>query len=423
MSSPIKEILQTLSRHAQTVEDALTEGISQHAGTPSSSILALRQVSALRAVGSEGYRLHPRLREYLQDHLQIYPAFQSLAEIGSRITNIFVLWTELDQILSARSSDLYAIEGLEGSLRSGVFDIVDAMQKNLVLLQTLVSTRYGNVKSLALKQSQNRFYQGQTAALAADMARLAKVARNIEKEAERRGATSLSLFLRRHLLSHTAQWTQGISEIQSQIRREIFRTRQIERDNKLLARMDMLLRQQPAWRGVDVDLPEDIPAFLLAARLPAFRAHVQPQETERTMVGEMLELVRALPQRRAPVQPQDLKRYRRIVSPPRPPVTVPGAQALGRLIKDVRAATRGISLAQWRLGDEEALAMDAGVWLVFSAMALRSEGGFQVVMAMDPPREGEHFQHTFHDGFAYTRALFDAGRGLLSSDSHVRRQA
>lgn len=407
MTSPIKEILQTLGRHAQTVEDALVDVVSHHSGTPSASILALRQVSALRAVGPDGYRLHPRLREYLQDHLQIYPAFQSLSDIGSRITNIRVLWSELDQMYSSRSSDLDTIDGLEDSLRSGVFDIVDSMDRNMILLQTLMSTRYGNVKSLALKQSQNRYYQAQTQVLAGEVVRLSKVAGEIEREAGHRSAEAVALFMRSHLLSRLHLWQEGISEIQTQIRQDINRTRQIERQNKLLARMDMVLRQQPAWRGIDPDLSGDIPDFLLATRISAFRAHVEPLDTDRSMLQEMMDLVGDLPPKRIAPDPQPPKRIKRIFPDESPPPDAPGAKALDRLIADVQRATQGVSLAQWRLDDEEAMEMNPGVWLVFAAMTLPKVGDFKVTLASDPPRKDEHFSHTFSDAFAYSRALYE----------------
>ena len=408
MISPIKEILQTLGRHGQTVEDALVDVVSHHSGAPSASILALRQVSALRAAGADGYRLHPRLREYLQDHLQIYPAFQSLSDIGSRITNIRVLWTELDQMYSSRSADLDTIDGLEDSLRSGVFDIVDSMERNMILLQTLMSSRYGNVKSLALKQSQNRYYQGQTQALAGEVVRLSKVAGAIEREASHRSAEAVALFMRRHLLSRLHLWQEGVSEIQTQIRQDINRTRQIERQNKQLARMDMVLRQQPAWRGIDPDLSGEIPDFLLAARMPAFRAHVEPLDSDRSMVQEMLDIVGDMPPKRIIPDPQPPKRIKRIFPEESPPAEVPGEKALDRLIADVLKASQGVSLAQWRMDDEEAMAMDPGVWLVFAAMTLPIAGDFKVSLASDPPRKGEHFSHTFSDAFAYSRALYES---------------
>ena len=114
--SPVSEVLSALSRNAETVERALSGEISQHGGASVAAIKALRQVNALRAAGPEGYRLHPRLREYLQDHLQIYPAFQSLAEIGSRITTVLSLWGEMDAMITANASDMDSMDSLETSL-------------------------------------------------------------------------------------------------------------------------------------------------------------------------------------------------------------------------------------------------------------------------------------------------------------------
>lgn len=408
--SPVAEVLSALSRGAETVEQALGGEISQHGGASITAIKALRQVNALRAAGPEGYRLHPRLREYLQDHLQIYPAFQSLAEIGSRITTVLSLWGEMDAMITANASDLDSMDSLESSLRSGVFDIVDSMERNMLQLQILIGTRYGNVESLALKKSQNRFYQGQTASLAGDMTRLSKVARRIELEAGQRHQEALAQFLRLNLIARVLPWQQGVSEIQTVIRQDIFLMRQIEQNHKQLARMDMLLRQQPGWRGFEADLSGDIPAFLLATKLADLQAHVEPMDTDQSIVSEMRALVEAMPaQRLVPESSAPPVRYRRIIHEKKTVVVLSATQALNRLIHDVDHAQNGISLGEWQCGDEDALTMEKGVWLVFATMALRSSGQYKVNLALDPPRSGEHFQHRFHDAFAYTSALYARG--------------
>ena len=98
MSSPIRDLLHTLSRHAGLVQSGLLDGVCSEADSSPAAIAALRQASALRPAGDEGWRLHPRLRDYLQDHLQLFPAFQSLAEIGSRISQLDALWAEIAQV-------------------------------------------------------------------------------------------------------------------------------------------------------------------------------------------------------------------------------------------------------------------------------------------------------------------------------------
>ena len=106
-SSPIKDVLRSLNQHWELVEQGFSGVISGEGQGYSNAISALRQVSALRAAGEDGYRLHPRLRDFLQDHLQLFPAFQSLAEIGSRISQVLALWTEVD--LMRKHADAAAI--------------------------------------------------------------------------------------------------------------------------------------------------------------------------------------------------------------------------------------------------------------------------------------------------------------------------
>jgi hypothetical protein len=167
MSSPIKDVLKTLHHNADVVEQALHGVIESEGTNGNSSISALRQASALRAAGEDGYRLHPRLREYLHDHLQLFPAFQNLAEIGSRISQVNNLWMEVDDV--RRSSDTETVNTIVDTIQTTAFDIADSVDRNMLFLQTLMSTRYGNVRSLEAKKSQNRFYQQQTNTLADDL--------------------------------------------------------------------------------------------------------------------------------------------------------------------------------------------------------------------------------------------------------------
>ena len=55
MSTPIKDVLQTLSRHADLVAQALAGVVAVGDDASHAEILALRQVGALRPVGDDGY--------------------------------------------------------------------------------------------------------------------------------------------------------------------------------------------------------------------------------------------------------------------------------------------------------------------------------------------------------------------------------
>ncbi|WP_298705383.1 hypothetical protein [uncultured Variovorax sp.] len=394
MTSPIKEVLNALNRHADLVETALSGMIFAEGASPA-SIATLRQASALRAVGESGYRLHPRLREYLHDHLQLIPAFQSLAEIGSRITHMQALWTEIDTQRFA--VDQEALSSLLESMSTSIYDIEDSVERNLLILQTLVSTRFGNVKSLATKRSQNNYYQTQTTHLSGDLVRLARVAEGIEREASVRGLDELAIGLRRGVLARLMGWQAGLSEMQTEIRKELYRTREVERQHKLLARMDMMLRQQPAWRGFDVDLPDIIPDFLLAARLPALVPHVEPMESDRSIADEMAMIAKSLPPRRLVVEdPEPPRRYTLVEDPPVERKPSPAAKAMVRLARAVNVARAPISLIEWREADADARTLRSDVWLVYAVLGMRTRN-FKVEVLANQPHEGEQFAHSFSD--------------------------
>jgi hypothetical protein len=402
MSSPIKDVFRTLNQHSGVVEEALGGVVDGEGPSVNSSITALRQISALKPAGEEGYRLHQKLREYLHDHLQMFPAFQSLAEISSRITQVNSLWLEIDQ--GRRTRDVEVVNRLIDTIQTTVFDIGDSMERNMLLLQTLIQTRYGNVQSLAAKKSQNRYYQQQTHALAEDLVRLARVVDKVEREASDIGMEDLSRFLRRNLLSRILHWQQGMSEMQTQIRRELFRLKEIERDLKLLARMDMLMRQQPSWRGFEIDLDGDIPEFLLVASMPPFNPQIEPLDNDTQMVEEMQRLVASMPPREAAApDPKPPLRYTRIVDAPCPPVLSPAARALKRLQAHANKADEDISLSQWQLHDADACTMAANIWLMFAIMGLRT-AGYAVDVVPGMPRIGERFTHSIRDALVRSRA-------------------
>ena len=77
MTSPTKDVLKTLSLHADVVEQTRRDGTIVPAQDASeASVAALQQANALRPAGEDGFRLHPKLRDFLNDHLQLFPSAQ-----------------------------------------------------------------------------------------------------------------------------------------------------------------------------------------------------------------------------------------------------------------------------------------------------------------------------------------------------------
>ena len=154
-SSPLKPVFAALSRHVDVVEVALRElvGVDGEVVPTDPAIRSLRELNVLRPAGERGYRLHSRLREFANDILQIHPAYQRAS----------VSWSSRSRWSGASSDDLRAAGDFKqadeaaGQIEQDAFDISDMVERNLRLLGLLLSTRFGNVTSLAAKSSQNRY--------------------------------------------------------------------------------------------------------------------------------------------------------------------------------------------------------------------------------------------------------------------------
>lgn len=294
-TSPTKEVLRTLYQHADLVEQVRRDGLvpAQRDGTVSAAIAALRQSSALRPVGDGGYRLHSKLRDFLNDHFQLFSPYQGLAEISSRYELAKQLWKEVEDLDLAR--DYEVVESVLRQIESTVLDIADSVEGNLLYLNTLLSTRYGNVATLHAKKSQNRFYQRETQKLVMDMQRMAGVFRMIEEASLLGGRAELSRYIRMNLLSRMQGWQSSMSEMLSLLSRDIFRIRTIDRYHQQIARLDLLMHQQPSWLGIDFDMTQEIPDILLVARIENFLPQLDPMDSHHKIQQVLVEEVAKFP--------------------------------------------------------------------------------------------------------------------------------
>jgi hypothetical protein len=398
VSGPIKDALSTLSRHADLVADAIKAPLDPKEVTAFKAIKDLRQATALRPTSEDTYRLHPRLREYLFDHLQHFPAYQSLSEIGSHITTMNALWSQIDEVRRIPDDGQSSMD-LRDRLQDTIYDIADNMRRNLVQLQGLLSTRYGNVRSLEAKKSQNRWYQRQSNQLIHQLGLLSNASSRIEKEADSFKMHEFAQFIRRNLQSQLLEWKQTTNEMQALLSKEIYQTRQIEMHHRQLSRMDMLLRQQHSWGGVDTDVDGEIPDFLLAARLPAIRAHVEPDDVDESINKLLTDTASSLPplKKYTPPEPEVRHKRKTVTTPPKP--LTPEILAAERLRAHVAQSTEAVSLADWRKQDEEAQTMPPHVWLCFSMLYLRGLD-IKVHLIRDAALPGERWSHTFQDAIA-----------------------
>lgn len=397
-TSPTKEVLRVLYQHAELVEQARRDGLvpAQRDGAVSVSISALRQASALRPVGDGGYRLHPKLRDFLNDHFQLFSPYQGLTEIGSRYALAQQLWNEAADLDAVNEYE--AVESVLREIESTVLDIADSVEGNLLYLNTLLATRYGNVATLHAKKSQNRFYQRETQKLVADMQRMAGVFRVIEEGALLGGRAELARFIRMNLLSRMQGWQSSMSEMLSLLSREIFRIRKIDRCHQQLARLDLLMHQQPSWMGIDFDMTQEIPDILLVARMEEFLPQLDPTDSHHKIQQVLVEELAKLPPPVAtePCKPEE--RYKLVEEEQEKLEPTDADLALTSLLRDADEATQAFSLIEWHMSNPHAKLLQPHVWLCFAAVALEKYH-YSVEFVEDDPRQHEHFSHALRDAF------------------------
>lgn len=402
---PIKDALQSLSRYADVVEQAVMGGTVAQESLPKQAVQALRQASALRAAGQDEWRLHARLREYLQDHLQMFPKFQSLTDIGAKLNLISMLHS--DALSSVSERDFESLESQLEAIETAVYDIADATDRNLTFLAGMVSTRYGDVRTLAAKIAQNRWYLKQSSQLGQDLTRLGVIVGRVEKDSEERGWPIAGL-IRRVMLSKVHVWQHGLSDIQTQIREEIFRTRQIEADLRNLAKADQFLTQNPGWAGFERD-EEGLPEVFLRALLPRLVPHVEPTDADSSVRLDMRDIVIGLPAKKValpPTAPAVLQvSHASEADEGESESTTPAAMALVDLMRNVLEANEAVSVLQWRRQSDAASHLTPGVWVFFATTALeagphRVDGKdveFEVEFLANPPETGRRISRTFRD--------------------------
>lgn len=419
MNSPIRDALNALGRHAEHVEALVPGGAVPQDSLPRAAAAGLRQASALRAAGEDSWRLHPRLREYLQDHLQMYPAYQSLTDIGARLRTLQALRDEAQQAHAAHDHE--SLRHQLDEMSNQVYDIADATERNLKYLGGMMSIKYGAVTTLRAKEAQNRWYQRQAGSLAEELNRLGRIVADVEQHADARG-WDIARLLRRTIIDALPRWGLRLSDIQAQLSQELYKLREVQENLRNLARADAFIAQHPGWDGVgSMDLAaEKIPPALLRAAPLALRPHPEPFDDDRAVREELARLSQSIPLRPA-AAPPPAGRVKREQDPEQE-VSEPDPHhlLLRRFAQAVVQAGEPVSVLQWAARAPEArilrspspTALPPSAWLLFTVCAMDGrtqrigsrQVRFQVDEVANDALPGARWSHTFRDALVRVAA-------------------
>lgn len=407
MSEPkdqVRVTLETLARHAELVAEGLSGSLASGDKARNKAVEALAGIHALLPYEEGVYHLNPRLRSYLSDHLAFFGAFQTVTRLSEHILRARTQWRELKEL--KRSGSNKDVDTLEWALDDTVSDIVYFTEQNLVLLNSMIYTRYGNVESLKAKLAQNRFYAQEVKICLRELQQVDQMVDEIGSEAIAAGLPGTRQVVHGRLRSRLSGWVARLNDIQSVITRRLFQVHKLEQRLIDLTAVSLWLVRNPTKSGSEVPVDRKTPIELFRPKAIKLVPQVDFSVATGTTAEVMASAVGKMPKRRdAREQKPD-----RVL----PPVVVsamevvedslsPEDSAIAQLIEQITSARKaGISVGIWRRQREDLEDITEEEWLLYAATQIVAAG--KKVIFVNVPRDRDMLNDEFSDVLAYEAA-------------------
>lgn len=407
----IQQLLKALSEHSALVGDAMRGPVST-GGKRDKGVETLIRMRALMPVDEDTYYLNPLLREFIGDYVVSYGAFRQLTRLDGPIRQLRLEFDSLRDFRregSLRDSDR-AMNRLEEAIaRIGFY-----MDQNLQLLSAKVSTNFGDVDSVGGKIRENQFYYGEVKRFAQQISSLDSKAQEMDLQSIGEGFSEVHRLLNVRILSRLRDWAARITDIQRVVSKNLFSLRQLETQQRNLARVALWLSKNRLSDGFDVEITTEVAARLAAPVALASTWNIDVTDTDPVVAQGMLAAARRLPSA-APVPKQ---------VPLDPPVVVSTHQVIEQstsapidelidayldfITSDaVFDEQADLSLLRWRHRNSIAYGLENDTtdeeWLLYAYSQITS-AGFSVDLDIRPRAPGE-----YNDFFTDATARLDLG--------------
>lgn len=375
-SGQIQKVLNTLASHGDLIAEAMV-GPVYAGGKRDKAIDALVSVHALAPYEDGAYQLNPRLREFISDHLVSYNAFQTLTRLGEKIHQAYVQWSNLRQLHN--EGLVTDTDHLEWALDATVTGISYEMDRNLTLLNSHISTEYGNVESLQAKIRQNAFYADEVRHCLNEIRKLDERMTEIDQEALGSGLLRVRSLVNSRIRSRLYPWTTRLNDIQREISKRLFTARRLEKKLRNLGRVALWLTQNRLSNGFDLEVNETMPLAILTPVPVPNTWNIDVRDTDPVVFDGLVAAAARLP---APRQQLDTVP---------PPATAPEVLATEQVVEELardpidelieklfdlmaERPEKKVSLLEWKhlselpgdVGDEE--------WLLYASTQAASVG-------------------------------------------------
>ena len=370
----VQRLLAGLAKHADLVSEAFEGSVSGGDRQRNTAIEALQVLSALKPYDEDTYRLNPRLREFLSDYFNSYQAFQALRRVSPTMQQARAQWAELRRLkLEGSTKDLIR---LYVALDESVVEISYSIDNNLTLLNSLISTQYGNVNDLTSKLRQNKYYAQQVKLFLQDVEAIDSFVENLADEATAAGLPEVRQLVARRLGARQLHWTSQIKDAQAVISKRLFEAKLMEARLKRLSRFALWLELNRTTDGWDLAVEDTADAALFRPTRIPLRPQPDVSDTEPAVMEGLMLAVAKMPVSSSTKEPavvwgpQLLVEDDEVVQEKFSPEQI----ALGELVLHTEQATGPVSLLSWKRNRPELGDVTDEAWLMFAALQLKGRG-------------------------------------------------
>ena len=383
MSEPsdnVKKLLGVLSRHADIVAEAFDGQVSMGDKAHQKGVEALFEVGAIKPYDEGAYRLNPRLREFLADHLSSYHALKDLRNLSASMRQAMASWDEMRHFVDNTSSS--TMDQLYWALDEVTVDIAYSIEQNLHMLHVLIGNKYGNVESLQSKLRQNARYLRQIKTFLSSMSSITQFSQSVNEQAIARGLPEARMLVSRRLGSQVLKWSGLIKDAQSVISTRLFDARLMDRRQKLLSGVALWLGRHKTTAGWDIEVDPAHPLAASMLRPAAIAIRVQPDvaDTDDLINADLLSRVLPLlPPPKLPKRPKKPSIPQALIEDEDEDEDeeeqIPShVRAIMALASELRGSEKKVSLLEWKRGRMDLSEVDDSAWLMYCYPRLASLG-------------------------------------------------
>lgn len=372
----IQKVLVTLATHGDVIAEALSGAI--HAGGKrDKAIDALVSIHALAPYEEGVYQLNPRLREFISDHLASYNPNQSLNRLSEATAQARAQWRSLRTM--RREGSTRDMDRLEWALDSTITSLSYEMDRNLTLLNSLISTDFGNVDSLRGKIEQNEFYDTEVRHCLSEIRQMKSVMDTIADEALGEGAISVRTLVHSRVLSRLPHWTTRLNDVQRMISERLFLARRLQKRQHNLGKMALWLTRHQLSEGFELDLAQGIPDAVLQPPQIPLRWTIDPRDHDPITHDILIAAASRLPapaQREASAEAERQPTVMRYTEQEEiPPQRHPADDLIDDLLDELHvrsgdAHEDGVSLIEWKRFSVLDEAIDDETWVIYACNQL-----------------------------------------------------